>query len=55
MIKEKETLIQPAKILIVDDEEDILDLLEYNFQQEGYEVIRANDGEEALKVAAEEQ
>ncbi|GAB4429794.1 MAG: response regulator transcription factor [Bacteroidia bacterium] len=42
-----------AKILIVDDEEDILDLLEYNFEQEGYEVIRAIDGEDALqKVAA---
>ncbi len=43
-----------ATVLIVDDEEDILDLLEYNFEQEGYRVIRASDGEEALKVAIEE-
>ena len=43
-----------ATILIVDDEEDILDLLEYNFEQEGYRVLRAQDGEEALKVATEE-
>ncbi|MDX2283294.1 MAG: response regulator transcription factor [Bacteroidia bacterium] len=44
-----------AKILIVDDEEDILDLLEYNFESEGYTVLRARDGEEALKVAAAER
>lgn len=40
------------KILIVDDEADILDLLEYNLEKEGYEVIRAMDGEEAIAVAA---
>lgn len=39
------------KILIVDDEADILDLLEYNLQKEGYKVFRAMDGREALKVA----
>jgi two-component system alkaline phosphatase synthesis response regulator PhoP len=42
---------QHAKILIVDDEEDILDLLAYNFEQEGYEVLRAMNGEEAIEVA----
>ncbi|MFN0201281.1 MAG: response regulator transcription factor [Bacteroidia bacterium] len=39
------------KILIVDDEEDILELLEYNLQKEGYEVSKAGDGEEAIKIA----
>lgn len=39
-------------ILIVDDEADILDLLEYNLAREGFEVLRAIDGEEALKVIA---
>ncbi|MEM6262192.1 MAG: response regulator transcription factor [Bacteroidota bacterium] len=43
--------MQPAKILIVDDEVDILDLLEYNLEREGYEVIRAENGEEAIKAA----
>ncbi len=42
------------KILIVDDEEDILDLLTYNFEQEGYEVYRAMDGEQAVKIAERE-
>lgn len=44
-----------AKILIVDDEVDILDLLTYNFEQEGYDVYRASNGEEAIRVAAEVQ
>jgi two-component system alkaline phosphatase synthesis response regulator PhoP len=47
--------MQEIKILIVDDEADILDLLEYNLQKDGYVVVRASDGEEALKVAEKEQ
>ncbi|MCB9231697.1 MAG: response regulator transcription factor [Bacteroidia bacterium] len=43
-----------TKILIVDDEEDILDLLEYNLQKEGYQVLRASDGESALATLKEE-
>jgi two-component system alkaline phosphatase synthesis response regulator PhoP len=43
------------KILIVDDESDILDLLEYNLEKEGYEVIKAMDGEEAIKRAEKEK
>jgi two-component system alkaline phosphatase synthesis response regulator PhoP len=43
------------KVLIVDDEEDILDLLEYNLQKEGYKVIKAMDGEEALRKARVEK
>ncbi|VAW27688.1 Phosphate regulon transcriptional regulatory protein PhoB (SphR) [hydrothermal vent metagenome] len=39
------------KILIVDDDEDILDLLSYNLSKEGYQVFRAHDGVEALEVA----
>lgn len=38
-------------ILIVDDEADILDLLEYNLEREGWEVSRAEDGEEAVEIA----
>jgi len=44
-----------AKILIVDDEKDILDLLTYNFENDGYQVVRAMDGEAALQVAASER
>jgi len=44
--------MQPkAKILIVDDEPDVLQLVEYNLKAAGYDVITAMDGEEALKKA----
>mgnify|MGYP000636877236 CR=1 FL=1 len=39
------------KILLVDDEEDILDLLEYNLSKEGYKVFTAKNGREAVEVA----
>ncbi|MGL4847974.1 MAG: response regulator transcription factor [Clostridium sp.] len=41
------------KVLIVDDEENILELLRFNFKNEGYEVYTANNGEDALKLAKE--
>ncbi len=40
-----------AKILLVDDEPDILEILEYNLIKEGYEVATAGNGEEGFKVA----
>lgn len=43
------------KVLIVDDEKDILELLEYNLEKEGYEVILAMDGEEAIIKAKKEK
>ena len=42
------------KILIVDDEKDILEFLSYNLQKEGYEIFRASNGNSALKVAKKE-
>lgn len=39
------------KVLIVDDETDILDLLEYNLQQNNFEVYRATNGTEAIETA----
>jgi len=36
------------KILVVDDETDLLDLISYNLNKEGYEVSTASDGGEAL-------
>lgn len=41
------------KILIVDDEENILELLNFNLKNAGYEVYTANNGEKALKLAKE--
>lgn len=42
-------------ILVVDDEVDLLDLLRYNFDREGYRTITASDGSTALELAAAEQ
>ena len=39
------------KILLVDDEPDILEFLSYNLRKEGYEVFKANTGKEAIKIA----
>lgn len=40
-----------VKILIVDDEPDILEFLRYNLEKEGYTVFTANDGNEAIEAA----
>ncbi|WP_342044694.1 response regulator transcription factor [Bacillus sp. OTU530] len=42
------------RILVVDDEEFILTLIEFNLQQAGFEVITAMDGAEGLRKATEE-
>ena len=41
------------KVLIVDDEKNIVDILEFNLRREGYETIAAYDGREAVKAATE--
>jgi DNA-binding response OmpR family regulator len=42
------------KILVVDDEQEIRNLLDHFLKDQGYEVILASDGNQALKLAAEE-
>jgi two-component system phosphate regulon response regulator PhoB len=44
-----------TKILVVDDEPDALELIQYNLRAAGYEVVTAADGEEALKKARASQ
>ena len=39
------------RILVVDDEEDILELLKYNLKKEGYHVKTASDGIKAVEIA----
>lgn len=43
------------KILIADDEPDILEIIQYNLVKEGYTVIPARDGDEALTKAKQQQ
>lgn len=42
------------KILIVEDEKDIIKMLEYNFKKEGFRTLSACDGEDALDLAMRE-
>ena len=42
------------RILVVEDEEDILELVRYNLARENYQVICSASGEKALKIAASE-
>lgn len=43
------------KILIADDEPDILEIIQFNLQAEGYEVITAKNGDEAIDMAKKHQ
>lgn len=38
-------------ILVIEDERDIVEIIEYNFQREGYTVLSANNGEKGLEIA----
>lgn len=42
---------EDIKILLVDDEPDIIEIIRFNLSQEGYQILSASDGLEALKVA----
>ena len=43
-----------ARILVVEDEADLVTLLSYNLEREGFEVLVAGDGDEALLIVEEE-
>lgn len=42
-------------ILVVDDERDLLDLIEYNLRKEGYDVLKADDGLDGIRLAKKYQ
>ena len=42
-----------VKILLADDDPDILEMMEYNLSKEGYEVICASNGQEAIDLVKE--
>jgi two-component system alkaline phosphatase synthesis response regulator PhoP len=46
--------MQQAKILLVDDEPDILEFISYNLKKEGYQVFTAASGKDAIAIARKE-
>jgi len=46
---------QKKRILIVEDEKNIVDILRFNLQREGYDTLEAYDGEEGLALARREK
>jgi len=50
MLNKKINMENPYKILVVDDEDDILEFIEYNLKKEGYEVHLAHNGQEAITI-----
>lgn len=51
---EKTMKKKEIKILLVDDEQDILEIIGYNLSQEGYQVFTASNGKEAVEKAQKE-
>jgi len=47
--------MKKAKILVVDDEADILEIVGYNLKKEGYKVLTTDNGKEAIEVASKEK
>ncbi len=45
--------MKQKKILLIDDEQDILEILSYNLEKEGYYVFTATNGNEGIQVAKE--
>ena len=42
--------MKKGTILVIDDEKDLIELVRYNLEKEGYDVIAANDGQSGLEV-----
>jgi len=45
----------PKAILVVDDEKDLVELVGYNLEREGFTVLRTFDGEKALEIVQTNQ
>ena len=42
---------QETKILLVDDEPDIIEIIKFNLEKKGYQIYTASDGLEAIKIS----
>lgn len=43
------------KVLIVDDEKNIVDIIAFNLKKEGYQILKASDGEQGVRMAMEQE
>ena len=48
-------MTEKTKILLVDDEPDILEFISYNLTKEDFEVFTSNNGRDAIKIAIKEK
>lgn len=53
LVSIKPYILSTHTILVVDDEQDLLDLIEYNLKKEGFKVLKAENGVEAIETAKE--
>ena len=51
MLLKFNTMENPYKVLVVDDEADILEFIDYNLKKEGYQVFLAHNGKDAIAIA----
>ena len=51
----KREVKEMKSILVCDDDKEIVDAIEIYLQQEGYNILKAYDGEQALKVLKEQE
>jgi two-component system phosphate regulon response regulator PhoB len=49
ILEKKRTLLKTEKIVVIEDEDDILEVIAYNLKREGYEVITSTSGEDGLE------
>jgi len=49
ILEKKSTVLKTEKIVVIEDEDDILEVIAYNLKREGYEVITSTSGEDGLE------
>ncbi|MDH5628501.1 MAG: response regulator, partial [Candidatus Krumholzibacteria bacterium] len=49
ILEKRQTLLKTEKIVVIEDEDDILEVIAYNLKREGYEVITSTSGEDGLE------
>jgi DNA-binding response OmpR family regulator len=55
MAKEKEEAAKIHRVLVVDDDAEIIDTVQFALKQKGYEVLIARDGNQGLAMAEKDQ